>query len=130
MSGVTADGIEFADYREPTLTTIRQPRKDLGAAGARALLASIGGVARAQENPIVPQVDLLVRESTAPAAGIRKRASKTASHRRRPTLEYWFVQCRVFTAPPGHERDSLWPDSGSKKCACAVSNESFTVSPS
>ena len=44
---------EFADYCEPTLTTIRQPRWDLGVAGARALLSLLRVPPRASENPIV-----------------------------------------------------------------------------
>lgn len=39
------DGIEFADFCEPTLSTIRQPRYELGQAGARMLLDQIAGEA-------------------------------------------------------------------------------------
>src|SRR5271165_6312570 len=75
VSIVGFDGIEFADYCEPTLTTIRQPCRDLGAAGARALLDSLRGHARAGENPIVLRGELLVRDSTGPAPNSRKRRS-------------------------------------------------------
>ena len=61
------DGIEFADYCEPTLTTIRQPRRDLGAVGARALLACLRGGLPANGSPIVLHGELMVRDSTAPA---------------------------------------------------------------
>lgn len=37
------DGIEFADFCEPTLSTIRQPRYELGLAGARLLMEKIAG---------------------------------------------------------------------------------------
>jgi LacI family repressor for deo operon, udp, cdd, tsx, nupC, and nupG len=67
ISVVGFDGIEFADYCEPTLTTIRQPRRELGAAGARALLASLRGEPPATERPIVLHGQLLVRGSTGPA---------------------------------------------------------------
>jgi DNA-binding LacI/PurR family transcriptional regulator len=68
VSVVGYDGIEFADYCEPTLTTIRQPRRELGIAGARALLASLRDLPRAGVNPIVLRGELLVRDSTGSAA--------------------------------------------------------------
>jgi LacI family transcriptional regulator, repressor for deo operon, udp, cdd, tsx, nupC, and nupG len=66
VSVVGYDGIEFADYCEPTLTTIRQPRGN--SAGARALLASLRDLPRAGVNPIVLRGELLVRDSTGSAA--------------------------------------------------------------
>ena len=78
VSVVGFDGIEFADYCEPTLTTIRQPCGALGAAGARALLASLRGQGRAGENPIVLHGELLVRDSTGPAPMRRKRGTQVA----------------------------------------------------
>jgi hypothetical protein len=47
--------------REPSLTTIRQPRR------GRALLASLRGEPCATENPIVLHGELLARDSTGPA---------------------------------------------------------------
>ncbi len=67
VSVVGFDGIEFADYCEPTLTTIRQPRGELGAVGARALLASLRGEPPATDRPIVLHGELLARDSTGPA---------------------------------------------------------------
>lgn len=75
VSVVGFDGIEFADYCQPTLTTIRQPRRDLGAAGALALLASLRVLPPADENPIVLPGELLIRDSTGPAPNNRKRRS-------------------------------------------------------
>ncbi len=75
VSVVGFDGIEFADYCQPTLTTIRQPRRDLGAAGALALLASLRVLPPAGENPIVLPGELLIRDSTGPAPNDRKRRS-------------------------------------------------------
>ena len=40
VSVVGFDGIAFADYVDPVLTTFRQPRRELGRAGARLLLFS------------------------------------------------------------------------------------------
>ena len=79
VSVIGFDGIEFADYCEPTLTTIRQPRRELGAAGARALLASLQGVPRDGDNPIVLPGELLIRDSTGPAPDSRKQQSRFAT---------------------------------------------------
>jgi LacI family transcriptional regulator, repressor for deo operon, udp, cdd, tsx, nupC, and nupG len=78
VSVVGFDGIEFADYCEPTLTTIRQPRGELGAAGARALLETLGGQPGAGGNPIVFPGELLIRASTGPAPSGRKWESHAA----------------------------------------------------
>jgi LacI family repressor for deo operon, udp, cdd, tsx, nupC, and nupG len=43
LSVIGFDGIEFASYCEPELTTIRQPRRALGEVAARTLLAAIEG---------------------------------------------------------------------------------------
>ena len=79
VSVIGFDGIEFADSCEPTLTTIRQPRRELGAAGARALLASLQGVPRDGDNPIVLPGELLIRDSTGPAPDSRKQQSRFAT---------------------------------------------------
>ena len=66
VSVVGFDGIAFADFCEPTLTTIRQPRAELGAASARALLAALSGKAAAPKR-LVLRGALVVRGSTGPA---------------------------------------------------------------
>ncbi|MDE3175457.1 MAG: LacI family DNA-binding transcriptional regulator, partial [Pseudomonadota bacterium] len=63
VSVVGFDGIAFADYCEPSLTTIRQPCHELGGAGARTLLALLGGASRAPAKPIVLRGELIVRDS-------------------------------------------------------------------
>ena len=67
VSVVGFDGIDFADFCEPTLTTIRQPRAALGACGARALLARLAGKAAHAPLRIVLHGELLARASTGPA---------------------------------------------------------------
>ena len=67
VSVVGFDGIEFADFCEPTLTTIRQPRPALGAAGARALIGWLAGERPPVGDPIVLKGELCVRDSTGPA---------------------------------------------------------------
>ena len=64
VSVVGFDGIEFADFCEPTLTTIRQPRFELGATGARVLLGKLRPEAAATRRRIVLRADLVVRDST------------------------------------------------------------------
>jgi LacI family repressor for deo operon, udp, cdd, tsx, nupC, and nupG len=69
VSVVGFDAIEFADYCEPTLTTIRQPRQELGATGARALLRALRGEPQIGDGPIVLKGELLIRHSTGAAPG-------------------------------------------------------------
>jgi LacI family transcriptional regulator, repressor for deo operon, udp, cdd, tsx, nupC, and nupG len=67
VSVVGFDGIEFADFVEPTLTTFRQPRRELGYEGAQLLAAAMRGdvidPARTHQRRPVP---LLRRGSTGP----------------------------------------------------------------
>lgn len=55
------DDIEFAAMAQPALTTIRQPRYELGRVGAEALLARIAG--RPTTSQVLP-TELIVRQST------------------------------------------------------------------
>ncbi|HET7881493.1 MAG TPA: LacI family DNA-binding transcriptional regulator [Acetobacteraceae bacterium] len=68
ISVVGFDGIEFADFVEPTLTTFRQPRRELGYYGASLLVQAMRGEAidPARSHLRLP-VPLLERGSTAPA---------------------------------------------------------------
>ncbi|WP_090958014.1 LacI family DNA-binding transcriptional regulator [Aureimonas phyllosphaerae] len=60
------DGIEFADFCRPTLSTIRQPRLELGRAGARILLKAIeSGPPLSLSREILPN-ELQFRGSTGP----------------------------------------------------------------
>ena len=61
------DGIAFADYVEPTLTTFRQPRRALGRAGAGLLLRLLAGETIApEESHVRLPVTLLDRASSGP----------------------------------------------------------------
>lgn len=64
VSVVGFDGIEFADYCEPTLTTIRQPRAQLGAEGARMLLQAMAGEKARVDKVTRLDGELIVRDST------------------------------------------------------------------
>jgi LacI family transcriptional regulator, repressor for deo operon, udp, cdd, tsx, nupC, and nupG len=72
VSVIGFDGIEFSEVVTPTLTTICQPRYELGRVGARLLLERL----RDGTSPASVYLDapLIVRDSTAaPAAAIRAR---------------------------------------------------------
>lgn len=62
VSIIGFDGIEYADFVTPALTTIRQPRHELGATGARLLLSAFAG--RPAQRGIHLEAPLVVREST------------------------------------------------------------------
>lgn len=65
ISIIGFDGIDFADYVEPRLTTFRQPRRALGQAGADLLVRAIAGEqVPAGEAHVRMPIELLVREST------------------------------------------------------------------
>jgi LacI family repressor for deo operon, udp, cdd, tsx, nupC, and nupG len=68
LSVVGFDGIEFAEYVEPTLTTFRQPRRQLGYHGASLLVSAMRGEATDPVNLNQRlSVPLLERGSTGPA---------------------------------------------------------------
>jgi LacI family transcriptional regulator, repressor for deo operon, udp, cdd, tsx, nupC, and nupG len=67
VSVVGFDGIAFADYVEPELTTFRQPRRALGRRGAELLMRLLAGEAIAPEQMHIRlPVPLLARASSAP----------------------------------------------------------------
>ncbi|MBV8105747.1 MAG: substrate-binding domain-containing protein [Hyphomicrobiales bacterium] len=66
VSVVGFDDIEFTECCEPALTTIHQPRGELGAAGAGILLQRLKGDP-ATDKPIVIKGELRVCGSTGPA---------------------------------------------------------------
>lgn len=69
VSIVGFDDIEFAQFCSPSLTTIHQPRKTMGALGARLMLDALNGAATPADAPIVIHGELRVRGSTGPAPG-------------------------------------------------------------
>lgn len=76
LSIVGFDGIEFAEFVTPTLTTIQQPRHEIGRNGARVLLEALGNGTRPKSVRLA--APLIVRNSTAVAprvaAKVRQRA--------------------------------------------------------
>jgi LacI family repressor for deo operon, udp, cdd, tsx, nupC, and nupG len=69
ISVVGFDGIGFADYVDPVLTTFRQPRRSLGHHGADLLVRMMMGqsIPSSDMHVLLP-VELLVRASTGPLA--------------------------------------------------------------
>ena len=64
VSVVGFDDIEFAQYVEPPLTTIHQPRREIGRAAMTGMIARLNG-ADEPPRPIVLGHELVVRRSTA-----------------------------------------------------------------
>ncbi|MGF1624944.1 MAG: LacI family DNA-binding transcriptional regulator [Alphaproteobacteria bacterium] len=67
VSVVGFDGIEFSLYSEPTLTTIHQPRHEMGRIGASVLLSMINEPGIPQPEWTRMPVPLVPRDSTGPA---------------------------------------------------------------
>lgn len=67
VSVIGFDGIEFAEFSEPTLTTFRQPRHQLGRTGAGVLVKLIVGAMLPEDWDVELPVPLLERQSTGPA---------------------------------------------------------------
>jgi LacI family repressor for deo operon, udp, cdd, tsx, nupC, and nupG len=66
VSVIGFDGIEYADYTEPTLTTFRQPLHELGRIGADVLLKLIHNEMRSEDWNIRLPLTLLERDTTGP----------------------------------------------------------------
>jgi LacI family repressor for deo operon, udp, cdd, tsx, nupC, and nupG len=64
LSVVGFDGIEFTEFVTPTLTTIEQPRQEIGRQGARCLVQALRDGIRPKS--VTLEAPLLVRDSTAP----------------------------------------------------------------
>jgi LacI family repressor for deo operon, udp, cdd, tsx, nupC, and nupG len=65
LSLVGFDGIRFADFCDPPLTTMVQPNVEIGAAAARVMIAMLKG-GDAPTDDIVLPARLLIRQSTGP----------------------------------------------------------------
>lgn len=69
LSVVGFDGIPYADYCEPTLTTVVQPRRELGAGAAAELIALMTTDTSAVRKDIELPAALVLRDSTCPPPG-------------------------------------------------------------
>lgn len=79
VSVVGFDGIEFADYCLPPLTTVRQPREAMGRTAAELLVRLLRGetIPDAERRPSLP-VELRPAASTGPPPADRRRARPAA----------------------------------------------------
>jgi LacI family transcriptional regulator, repressor for deo operon, udp, cdd, tsx, nupC, and nupG len=67
VSVIGFDGIEFADYTEPTLTTFKQPLHEIGRIGAATLLKMIQGEKGPKDRDVRLPLQLLERGTTGSA---------------------------------------------------------------
>jgi LacI family transcriptional regulator len=76
VSVVGFDDIQSAAYHNPSLTTVRQPLREMGALAARLLLERIAGGGTRPQAFVTLEPQLMVRGSTGPAprsAGRKRR---------------------------------------------------------
>src|SRR6201994_4274081 len=73
ISVIGFDDIMSAAYHKPSLTTVRQPLREMGQQGAQMLLEQIAHPDKQYPEEIVMQPQLIVRESTGPAKAGNKR---------------------------------------------------------
>jgi len=74
ISVVGFDDIISAAYQKPSITTVRQPLRQMGSEGAKVLLDLIANPQQESPAEMVMQPELIVRESTGRAAKKRKTA--------------------------------------------------------
>jgi LacI family repressor for deo operon, udp, cdd, tsx, nupC, and nupG len=80
ISVVGFDDIISAAYQKPSLTTVRQPLREMGSEGAQILLELIANPQKDSAPEVIMQPELIVRESTGPAptSGNIRKARQTA----------------------------------------------------
>jgi LacI family transcriptional regulator, repressor for deo operon, udp, cdd, tsx, nupC, and nupG len=78
LSIVGFDGIEFAEFVTPTLTTIQQPRHEIGRTGARVLLEALANGTPPRSVRLA--APLLIRDSTAPPSPLWQGRARSAEH--------------------------------------------------
>jgi len=76
VSVIGFDGIEFADYVEPTLTTFRQPLHELGRKGASILMKMIHKQMQPEDWSVRLPLELLERDTTCPPSGNMRKAPR------------------------------------------------------
>jgi LacI family transcriptional regulator len=84
ISVVGFDDIVSAEYQNPSLTTVRQPLKDMGETAARLLLERLSGNGKQSPAFLTVEPELVVRGSTGPApAAARQPAARRGPGRPR-----------------------------------------------
>ncbi|MGH9587565.1 MAG: LacI family DNA-binding transcriptional regulator [Acidobacteriaceae bacterium] len=74
ISVIGFDDIISAAYQKPSLTTVRQPLREMGSMGARMLLAAIANPEAKTPRETMMEPELIVRESTAAVNTLKKQA--------------------------------------------------------
>ncbi|MFZ0663318.1 MAG: LacI family DNA-binding transcriptional regulator [Acidobacteriaceae bacterium] len=72
ISVIGFDDIVSAAYQKPSLTTVRQPLREMGSKGAQMLLDAIANPESKPPDKTVMEPELIIRESTAPAKSLKK----------------------------------------------------------
>ncbi|MFT4111524.1 LacI family DNA-binding transcriptional regulator [Silvibacterium sp.] len=83
ISVIGFDDIISAAYQKPSLTTVRQPLREMGSEGAQILLDLIADPKRQQPSEVLMQPELIVRESTGAAPAHLATSSTMKPTRRR-----------------------------------------------
>jgi DNA-binding LacI/PurR family transcriptional regulator len=73
------DDVLSAPYGIPSLTTIRQPLREMGKMGAECLLQRINHPKASYSRQMIVQPELVVRESTGPARDTTLKRNRSAS---------------------------------------------------
>src|SRR5579884_3285909 len=76
ISAIGFDDIMSAAFHKPSLTTVRQPLREMGQQGAQILLDMIAHPENNFPEEVVMQPELIVRESTGPAAAQKSKRKK------------------------------------------------------
>jgi DNA-binding LacI/PurR family transcriptional regulator len=79
VSVVGFDDIQSAAFQNPTLTTVRQPLREMGETAARLLLQRLRAGAPTAGNFVTVQPELIVRGSTGPAPAARRREGRAGA---------------------------------------------------
>jgi DNA-binding LacI/PurR family transcriptional regulator len=83
VSVIGFDDVLSAPYGIPSLTTIRQPLRDMGKMGAECLLHRIDHPKASYSRQVIVQPELVVRESTGPAQNTPQKLNRGASRIRK-----------------------------------------------
>jgi LacI family transcriptional regulator len=83
VSVIGFDDVLSAPYGIPSLTTIRQPLRDMGKMGAECLLHRIDHPNASYSRQVIVQPELVVRESTGPARNTPQKLNRPASRIRK-----------------------------------------------